>query len=132
MNSALVAIYLAASAYFSLPPGLLSAVCFVESSHRPHVVHKDDGRGDSMGVCQVQPATAKDMGYTGAASGLLKPEVNAFYAAKYLRKQLNRYGGDMVKAVAAYNAGTYRENKFGKPINQKYVEKVVKAWEEGR
>lgn len=113
---------------FNLPPGLLSALCHTESNHRTHVVNVGDGNGNSLGVCQVQILTAKTLGFKGTEKQLMDPTINVYYSGKYLRKQLNRYDGDIRKAVAAYNSGTYYESKKGFAVNQKYVNLVFRAW----
>jgi soluble lytic murein transglycosylase-like protein len=129
MTISIASVLLAAELTFGLPKGLLSAVCFVESGHRPHVVHRDDGSGqDSIGLCQIQPRTARDMGFVGPISALDSPKINSRYAAAYLHYQLVRYNGDVTKAVSAYNLGTYRKNKHGDPVNHKYVDRVKAAW----
>lgn len=79
-----------------------------------------------MGVCQIKLQTARLVGYTGKEKDLLDPGLNIYYAGKYLKKQLDRYKGDIPKAVSAYNAGTYRTS------NEAYVDKVFTAWMEGR
>jgi hypothetical protein len=117
---------------FDLPPGLLSALCFVESSHRTYVVNHKDGGSRSNGACQIKLSTAKLLGYNGTEEKLLDPKVNAYWAAKYLRRQLDRYGGDVRKGVAAYNSGTLRINDMGHIRNQKYVNKVFRAWGDNR
>lgn len=122
----LVLAYAAASQTFSLPQGVLSAVCFVESSHNPTVIHKDDGLENSIGLCQVQVSTARMFGYKGTASGLLNPKTNAYYAAAYINHQLRRYKGDLHKAIISYNSGHYVS------ANQKYLNKVLKAMREKR
>lgn len=122
----MLALFATASTEFNLPLGLLDAICFVESSHRPHVINRDDGKGDSVGICQVQLRTARYLGYRGTERGLLGEGTNILYAAKYLRYQLDRYG-DLDKAIAAYNAGSCRL-KDGKPFNQAYVDRVYKAY----
>ncbi len=113
---------------FSLPPGLLSAVCWTESSHRTQVVHKDDGNGTSLGVCQIKLSTARTLGFKGTEKELMAAKTNVYWAGRYLSKQLDRYHGDIVKAVAAYNAGSYREAGNGQAKNQKYLGKVFQAW----
>ncbi len=125
MASLLLA-YVAASQTFELPPGVLSAICFVESSHKAYRVHKDDGPEDSIGLCQLHLSTAKWMGYQGTEKGLLEPHTNAFWAAAYLRHNLNRYHGNLDKAIIAYNSGHYDKT------NQKYLNKVLKAHKEHR
>lgn len=117
---------------FGLPPGLLSAVCFTESSHNVSVIHHHDGRGDSIGVCQLKLATARVMGFQGDARTLQLPEVNIYYAGKYLSHQLHRYYRDIGSAVAAYNSGTLRVDARGEIRNKNYVRKVFTALKEGR
>ena len=131
MNTAtLLLLFSTMTQHFDLPKGLLSALCFVESSHDIKAIHIDDGEHNSVGVCQVQLPTAKTMGFKGTEVQLQNPKTNIFYAAKYLHMQLNRYDGDIVKAISAYNSGTYRLTRNGKLINQHYVDKVFNAWEE--
>src|SRR3954462_13953986 len=111
-----------------LPQGLLPALCYVESHFDVKALHKNDGKGSSIGPCQVKKSTARMLGFTGSEKALAIPGVNAHYAALYLRYQLDRYDGDVIKAVAAYNAGTYFEKK-GRPVNLRYVRKVINEWE---
>ncbi len=129
MTLTLAAIFLVAANTADLPQGLLDALCWVESRHSVSAYKPHDGGRASLGVCQVQERTAREMGYTGTLEALQSdPEVNAFYAAKYLRYQLDTYDGDVVKAVAAYNLGHYEESAPGIPVNASYVVKVLKAW----
>lgn len=124
--------FLATSQAFNLPPGLLSAVCYVESKHTPSAINHDDGNGDSIGLCQIKHGTAVQMGYKGSLEGLKDPATNTFYAARFLAYQQLRYHNDYIKAIAAYNAGSARLDENGQVKNKKYVEKVFKAWHEGR
>lgn len=128
----LALLFLAVSHVTDLPPGLLSSVCYVESHHNLAAIHRDDGGADSIGLCQLHLSTAMELGYRGTAFGLKDPQINAFWAGLYLSHQLHRYNGDATKAIAAYNSGTYRVDANGKPKNDKYVQKVFTAWEEGR
>lgn len=113
----------------SIPVGLLLAVCTVESNLRPLAVNRDDGKTGqhSYGLCQLKLATASLMGYTGEADGLLRADTNARLAAKYLRRQYNRYGSWEL-AVAAYNRGSPRMLPNGRLSNDKYIKKVYKIW----
>lgn len=118
---------------FDLPPGLMSAVCWVESTHKINAIHKDDNGGDSLGVCQIKYETAKLMGFTGTAKQLREdPFINTYYAAKYIKKNLTRYKGDLRCTVAAYNAGKCRYDEQGHIKNKLYVAKVFNAWSVGR
>ncbi len=116
------------TAQLELPPGLLSALCWVESNHKVTAINAQDGGSASYGVCQIKLDTARMLGYKGTVKTLKEPAVNVYWAGRYLKYQLDRYSGDPRKAVAAYNAGTHRVNKKGLIKNRKYVEKVFKAW----
>lgn len=115
---------------FSLPAGLIQAICFTESGYNVHAIHLYDGATHSYGVCQIKIETARFLGFKGTERQLLKPETNVYYAGKYLRYQLNRYSGNRYKAIAAYNAGTFNPSSVmvGKAKNHKYVSKVMIAW----
>lgn len=115
-----------------LPTGLLSALCWVESNHKPSAVNPDDGGSPSVGVCQIKPTTARSLGFRGNREALMQPKYNVKYAAKYLKQQINRYNGDLRQGVAAYNAGKCRFNPHGQIMNRQYVDKVFKAWAKGR
>jgi soluble lytic murein transglycosylase-like protein len=71
------------------------------------------------------------MGFTGKLKDLYDGEVNAKWAAKYLKYQLVRYHNDWRKAIAAYNAGTAIVSKKNKAkgwyINEDYIGKVMDA-----
>src|ERR1700677_2180751 len=90
---------------FGLPPDLLSSVCFVETRHHAEAIHRDDGQGNSIGICQIKLKSAQTVGYKGSEEDLLKPEVNIYYAAAILKHQIDRYNGDVKKGVIAYNIG---------------------------
>lgn len=122
----LILVFATVSNSFNLPVNLLSAVCYVESGHKPNAIHLNDGGADSLGMCQIKLTTARQLGYTGTANELqVNYKINIFYAGKYLRYQLKRYKGDQRKAIAAYNAGSWS----GKSINIKYLNKVLLARE---
>lgn len=128
----LAAVFSLVSTAYNLPEGLLSATCFVESSHRVHVVNHKDGGSRSNGVCQIKLETAKYLGFQGTEKELMDPETNIYWAGVYLSKQLKRYDGNVRQAVAAYNAGRLRLDDKGNIRNQKYVTRVYAAWSEGR
>lgn len=109
-----------------VPAPLLAAICWVESSHRPHVTAWDDNGSSSIGLCQIKLATARLMGFTGKVADLYNGEINAKYAAKYLKYQLNRYDNDWHKSTAAYNAGSaiFSRKHPGKLINEDYISHV--------
>ncbi len=55
------------------------------------------------------PATAAGLG----VSNVLDPVQNLNGGAKYLKQQLDAFGGDVAKALAAYNAGPGAVKRFG-------------------
>lgn len=118
MNKVLEALD-SASDFQNIPKPVLRSLCFAESSFNPAPPLKDDGGSPSHGLCQVKLRTARHMGFKGKALNLKDPTINAQIAAKYLRYQLDRYKGNWLKAISAYNAGS------AIPNNQDYVNKVV-------
>ena len=127
---ALSALFLTVSQTYNLPPGLLSALCFVESSHNVAALVMDDNGTPSVGVCQVKLATARTLGFKGTETQLRNPKVNVRLAGKYLAKQIRRYDYNLYKGVAAYNSGTWRMSTTGYARNSHYVVKVLNSWAE--
>lgn len=121
------AIILMAAKKAGVSGALLLAICTHESGLK-NVLVPHDGGSPTYGICQVKYDTAKMMGFEGKAKDLMVPEINAKWAAAYLKYQKTRYDGDWVKSVAAYNSGTYNESKKvpGCPRNLKYIKFVQK------
>ncbi len=111
-----------------IPATLLLSICSAESDLRADVVNFQDGGGDSIGICQTKESTARMLGFSGDPNLLLNRWYSAQYAAKYLRRQLRRYKGDVCSAVAAYNRGTVKRLPDGRFSNQKYVDRVMGRW----
>ena len=63
----------------------------------------------AQGLMQLMPGTAAMLGVTD----VFDPVSNLAGGTKYLRQLLDRYDGDAVKALAAYNAGPQRVAEFG-------------------
>jgi soluble lytic murein transglycosylase-like protein len=81
---------------------------------------------ESFGLMQILVTTARDLGFTGAPLDLFDPYTGVLWGTRYLAKQLKRYGGDLTKAVAAYNAGTARpDGKGGYVTAPGYVDFVL-------
>jgi soluble lytic murein transglycosylase len=88
-----------------LDPALLAGVIYAESKFRDITSH-----AGAKGLMQLTPDTAK---YIAEHSGgtrfelddLSTPQVNISYGAWYLRYLMNKYDGNLVLALAAYNAG---------------------------
>ena len=80
-----------------LPPALIDAVIDVESAYQARAVSP---RG-AAGLMQLMPATAQSYGVTD----VFDPQQNIAAGARHLRALLDRYGQDVARALAAYNAG---------------------------
>ena len=87
------------AARFDLSPALLEAVVWQESRWRADAVSPVGARG----LAQLIPGTAREMGVNPD-----DPLANLEGGARYLRAQLDRFDGDVEKALAAYNAGPGR------------------------
>lgn len=126
-----VTIIIAAAKKAGVNGALLLAICSHESGLN-NVLVPHDGGSPTYGICQIKHGTAQMLGYKGNENGLMNPETNAKWAAKYLKYQKNRYDGAWVKAVAAYNSGTYNESKKipGCPRNLRYLKHVQKKLHE--
>jgi soluble lytic murein transglycosylase-like protein len=122
-----VTIILAAAKSVGISGSLLLAICTHESGLKNVKVPYDNGSA-SYGICQVKFSTAKGLGHKGNAQDLMNPEINAKWAAEYLKYQLKRYNYNIYKATAAYNSGRYNEStkKPGFAKNHLYVKKVQK------
>lgn len=116
-------IFSAMTLEYGLPPKLLDSLCFIESGYNLEAVNRNDGHGDSLGVCQVKLKTAKWMGFRGTEKELMNPVTNAKYSAVYLKYQLKRYGGNVPKALTAYNRGNAKGLK-----RSTYSDKVIKKY----
>ncbi len=115
-----------AAVKYNLPPALLRAVMAVESNFNPRAVSEKG----AVGLMQLMPATARDM----YVADVWDPRQNIEGGARYLRVLANQYGGDMVKTLAAYNAGPEAVRRANGaipdiPETQEYVRKVVALYQ---
>lgn len=85
-----------AAAAAGLDPRLVAAVAWVESGFNAGAV----SRAGALGLMQLMPATARGLGVDP-----LDPAQNLAGGARYLAAQLERFGGRLELALAAYNAG---------------------------
>ena len=87
----------AAARRHGLDPDLVMAVVAVESGFRPEAVSPKGARG----LMQLMPKTAAALGVEDA----FDPAQNLDGGARHLGQLLTVYDGDLVRALAAYNAG---------------------------
>lgn len=94
----------ALAARYDLSPALIEALVWQESRWRENAVSHAGARG----LAQLMPGTARDLGVNPD-----DPFANLEGGARYLREQLNRFDGDLERALAAYNAGPGRVIRAG-------------------
>ncbi len=109
-----------------VPPALVKAVAKAESDFNPQA----GSPAGAQGLMQLMPGTGRGLGVTDP----FDPMQSLRGGAKYLRAQLDRFGGDYEKAIAAYNAGPGAVQKYGgiPPYaeTQAYVPKVMAYFQE--
>ncbi len=105
---------------YQVDPKLVSAVAEVESGGRQEAT----SAAGAVGVMQLMPDTAASLGVNP-----YDKRENVEGGAKYLKEMLDLFGGDVKKAVAAYNAGPAAVKNYGgvPPYKetQNYVNKVL-------
>ncbi len=116
----------AAAQKYALPEELLLAVMAVESSFDAQALSEKG----AVGLMQLMPGTARDMFVADAWA----PEQNIEGGARYLRILANQYEGDLIRTLAAYNAGPDAVRRAGGtvpniPETQAYVRKVVALYQ---
>jgi soluble lytic murein transglycosylase-like protein len=111
-----------ASGRYQLDPDLVNSVIKAESGFNARAVSPKGARG----LMQLMPGTASQLGVPNA----FDPQANVDGGTKYLRELLEKYNFDLVKALAAYNAGPQRVEQYkGVPPyyeTRAYVARIVR------
>jgi soluble lytic murein transglycosylase-like protein len=119
-----IAVIELAAQIVGIPAALLLSVCSVESNLRD-VTNHNDGGSESWGACQTKYETARFLGFKGRPQDLRHRWNSAYYAAKYLKYQLERYDGMVCDAISSFNMGTMSRFPAGHYRNRRYVRKVL-------
>ncbi|MBX5480229.1 MAG: lytic transglycosylase domain-containing protein [Myxococcaceae bacterium] len=114
-----------AATRYRIPEALVWAVMHAESNFDPHAVSPVG----ASGLMQLMPATASEM----YVKDIFDVKENIEGGTRYLRVLANMFDGDMVKMVAAYNAGPDAVKKYGGKVppyaeTRAYVAKVIKLY----
>jgi len=96
-----------------LDPALIAAVIYRESKFKDQT-----SPAGAKGLMQILPSTADYIAHKSGGTefehgDLATPQINISYGSWYLRYLLDRYDGDTTAAVAAYNAGESRVDRWG-------------------
>lgn len=108
---------------YELPPELLRGVIRAESNYQVRAV----SHAGAQGLMQLMPGTAKELGVDNPFD--IEQNING--GARYLRKMLDKFDGDIKLALAAYNAGPGAVEKYGGEVppyqeTERYVDKVLR------
>ncbi|MCJ2086666.1 transglycosylase SLT domain-containing protein [Methylobacterium sp. E-005] len=85
-----------------VPASFVHAVVKRESNYNPRAKG-----GSALGLMQIKHATARSLGYTGDAAGLLDPATNLRYGVAYLAGAYRTAQGNLSQAYHYYNRGYY-------------------------
>ncbi len=106
-----------------LDPKLVSRIIEVESGFDP----KNVSRKGAMGLMQLMPETAKELGVENP----FDPESNIAGGTRYFARLLDQNSGNLSLALAAYNAGPTKVREHGGvppfPETRNFVSKVLES-----
>lgn len=114
-----------AAVQYNLPSRLIESIARQESSFNPNAVSPVGAQG----LMQIMPQTQKELGITDP----FDPAQSIDGGSRYVRMMLDRFGGNLPHALAAYNAGPHRVDQYrGIPPfaeTQNYVTRILSDME---
>ena len=115
----------AAGERYGVDPDLIHCVIAVESNFNVTAISNRNARG----LMQLLPATASRMG----VKNIFDPKENIDGGTKYLREMLTRYHNNVTLALAAYNAGPEKVQRYGNQVppyqeTQKYIDRIARGY----
>ena len=120
--SNLDAVVSAAGSRNNIDPDLINSVIRAESGFNPNAI----SRKGAQGLMQLMPQTAARLGVLNA----MDPTANVEGGTRYLRELLGLYHNDLIKALAAYNAGPERVEQYHGvppyPETVAYVARIIR------
>jgi soluble lytic murein transglycosylase-like protein len=115
-----------AATRFNVDADLITSVIAIESNYNPKAVSRRNARG----LMQLVPGTAVRLG----VQNIFDPRENIDAGTRYLGELLHRYDNDLVLALAAYNAGPERVQRYGRvppyAETMSYVRRVKRTYEQ--
>lgn len=107
---------------YDVDPDLVAAIIQQESGGKKNA----KSSAGAVGLMQLMPKTAKGLGVTDSYD----PDQNIMGGTKYISQLLKKYGGDVRKALWAYNAGPGRVAQNYMPDEaKKYISRVLGIYE---
>ncbi|WP_298270937.1 transglycosylase SLT domain-containing protein [Geobacter sp.] len=115
----------APAASLGVPEELVFSLMKAESSFSPRAVSPVG----AVGLMQLMPATARALAVNGTQNGisshLKEPAFNISLGIRHLRSLLTQYNGNIVSAVAAYNAGSRAVNRWRKSLTYRSEDEFI-------
>ncbi len=112
------------AAAYGVPAEVADAVAMVETGYRPDAI----GSSGEIGIMQILPSTAVQLGFHGSMAELLEPGINIHLAVQYLARAWQMSGGDICRALMKYRAGLGEE--LMSPLSAQYCSRAI-SWLKG-
>ncbi len=102
-----------------VPAALADAVAMVETGYRADAI----GTSGEIGIMQVMPATARQLGFSGTLDDLFAPPTNIALGVEYLARAWQASGGSICRALMKYRAGLGEEVMT--PLSGQYCTRAI-------